>query len=194
MHRKKIIFAAFILLALVQLYVPAKMILDRETVLRTGTEYKFRTAPVDPADPFRGKYIALNYRDNSFVTSKAEDWKMGETIYASITTDTAGYAIIKSISKQKPTANGDFIKAKVWNVSNVKPFKIMIDYPFDRFYMEESKAYDAERVYRETEQINEHKTYVLVNVLHGEAVLRDVLIDGKSIAEIVKANKKRRQK
>jgi len=36
MLNKKIILLLFILLALVQLYVPAKMILDREEIIATG--------------------------------------------------------------------------------------------------------------------------------------------------------------
>lgn len=65
MNKKKILLLSFFLVAVVQLYVPSKMIWDREEVLRTGTEYKFRTAPIDPTDPFRGKYITLRFDDNT---------------------------------------------------------------------------------------------------------------------------------
>ena len=61
MNKKILLISAFVLVVLVQLYVPAKMIWGREEVLNTGTEYKFRTAPIDPNDVFRGKYINLNY-------------------------------------------------------------------------------------------------------------------------------------
>ena len=53
MLSKKIIFPLFILVALAQLFVPAKMILDREDVLSTGTAFNFKTRPIDPTDPFR---------------------------------------------------------------------------------------------------------------------------------------------
>ncbi|MBD3630845.1 GDYXXLXY domain-containing protein [Cyclobacterium sp.] len=59
MANKKIVLPVFVLIALLQLYLPAKMILDREDILHKGKEYKFKTQPIDPNDPFRGKFIAL---------------------------------------------------------------------------------------------------------------------------------------
>lgn len=179
-------------MALVQLYVPAKMIWDREEIIATGIAYKFKTAPIDPNDPFRGKYVSLSYDENSVVVENKEDWKSREDIYVYLTTDADGFAKIKSVSKEKPTAHQDFLKAKVYSVSGNN--KLTIDYPFDRFYMEESKAYDAELAYRKTQIDSSKTTYALVKIKDGEAVLKDVLIDGISIREIVKANRAENKK
>lgn len=194
MNSKKIVLAAFILLALAQLYIPAKMIWDREDVLATGTAYKFKTAPIDPNDPFRGKYITLSYDENTITVSDEQDWLTGESIYVSLTTDNSGFAKIKSISKTKPTGNEKFIKAKVRFAAGNGSNQLTIDYPFDRYYMEESKAYDAEQVYRRTQRETSKTTYALVSVKNGDAVLKDVLIDGTPIREIVKANKQGNKK
>ena len=59
MNNKKFMLLAFIFVALAQLYVPAKMILDREAVLNKGTAYKFKTAPVDSNDILRVKLTFL---------------------------------------------------------------------------------------------------------------------------------------
>ena len=59
------IFLIFLAVVLVQLVVPAKMIFDKEVILKTGTIYKFKTQPIDPSDPFRGKYVTLNYELNT---------------------------------------------------------------------------------------------------------------------------------
>ena len=67
MINKKTQIVLFVLVALAQLYVPAKMIWDQEDVLKNGSEYKFKTDPVDPNDPFRGKYITLSFDNNTFV-------------------------------------------------------------------------------------------------------------------------------
>ncbi|MCP3932456.1 MAG: GDYXXLXY domain-containing protein, partial [Bacteroidetes bacterium] len=64
--------------------------------------------------------------------------------------------------------------------------KLTIAYPFDRFYMEESKADDAEDIYREFQRDNRRAAYALVNIKEGKAVLKDVLIDGISIRELAK--------
>ena len=188
MNSKKLLLTAFILVALVQLYVPAKMIWDKENVIETGIEYKFKTAPIDPSDPFRGKYITLNYDENTAIVSDGQNWVLGESIYVSLTTDNLGFAKIKSVSKTKPTDNESFIKAKVRFSSGNSSNKLTIDYPFDRYYMEESKAYDAELIYRQSQQDTNQVTYALVSIKNGDAVLKDVLIDGTSIREIVKEN------
>jgi uncharacterized membrane-anchored protein len=188
MNRKKILFPAFIFVALVQLYIPAKMILHKENVLKTGTEYKFKTAPIDPIDPFRGKYIILTYKETTVDIPNGQDWMEGETIYVSFMTDDNGFAKIKSISKKKPTDNHVFLKTKVSFVSGNSFNKLTIDYPFDRYYMEESKATDAELTYRQIQRDTSRITYALVSIKDGDAVLKDVFIDGTSIREIVKAN------
>lgn len=143
MNSKRILLIAFLLVALAQLAIPVKMIWDREEVLDHGTLYKFRTAPVDPNDPFRGKYIALTFRDNTVEITDGEEWTVGETIYVSLTTDSNGYAKIDFLSKEMPSGQPDVMKAKVRYVTDDQPRKLIIDYPFDRFYMEESKAKEA---------------------------------------------------
>ena len=62
-----------------------------------------------------------------------------------------------------------------------------IEYPFDRFYMEETKAQAAEDMYRESIIDSTQVAYALVNIRNGEAVIRDVLINGTSVSDLVKA-------
>lgn len=181
MNTKKLLITAFILVVLAQWFVPARMILDQETVLRSGKEYRFRTAPLDPSDPFRGKYITLNFRDDHFPVSKDEVWRSGENIYVLLTGDQEGFATIRSVSKEKPRTGTDFVKAKVRYMSYDRAKTLYIDYPFDRYYMEESKAPRAERLYNESRTDTTRKAYALVRVLGSKAVLEDVLINGVSI-------------
>ena len=108
MNNKKILLPAFILVALVQLYVPSKMILHREEILDTGKEYKFKTAPIDPTDPFRGKYITLRYDENMVEIQNEKDWVRGETIYVFLAKDSDGFAKIKSGSSPGGDPPGRF--------------------------------------------------------------------------------------
>src|SRR3546814_8594927 len=139
------------------------MIWNREDVLDTGTEYKFKTAPIDPNEPFRGKYITLRYDENTVAVTNEKDWTTGESVYISLTTDNDGFAKIKSISKAEPIGDQDFIKTKVRFVSGNGSNKLTIDYPFDRYYMEESKAYNAELTYRRR---SEEHTSELQSLMH----------------------------
>ena len=185
MNNRKFILAAFILVALAQLFIPAKMILDRENVLANGVEFKFRTAPIDPNDPFRGKYISLQYENNVIELQNEEDWHSGEDIYVILAKDSFGFAAIESVSKEKPTDEFSFVKAKVGFVSHDGTQQLTVNYPFDRFYMEESKAYEAEQIYRKSLADTNQKTYALVKITNGEAVLKDVLINDVSIRDVV---------
>ena len=188
MKSTKAIFPLFILVALVQLFVPAQMIWNNEDVLETGKAFKFKTAPIDPNDPFRGKYIFLNFDNVDVEIPKEHDWKRGELVYVSLLENTAGFAEISSVSKMEPKETGDFVIAKVGfiNSYNTDKTTMTIQYPFERFYMEESKAYDAELTYRDSQRDTTKTTYALVHVKNGDAVLRDVLIDGIPIKDLVK--------
>lgn len=175
----------FIVIALLQLFVPIKMIFDKETVLTHGTAYKFKTQPVDPYDPFRGKYITLRYNIDRFKT-KDSIWTEGETVYAYLGVDSLGFAKIGQISKQPlQYKNSDYIKVKVDYYSNYSK-KLHLKFPFNRYYMEENKAYKAELAVRENQRNTlENNTYGLVYIKAGEAVLKDVIINDMSIKTYV---------
>lgn len=188
---KKIIYPAFFLMVLVQLYIPSRMIFHKEVVLVSGTAYKFKAAPVDPNDPFRGKYITLSFDENSFQTADTSEWEQGETIYVDLTTDSAGFAKVLDISRTEPMDREDYIKASVsYSVSDTMTM-VFIQYPFDRFYLEESKAPEAEITYNESLRDTNQVTYALVLVKKGDAVVKDVMIDEVSIVDIVRERNKK---
>ena len=64
MDKKKILLVLFILVAIVQISFSASMIINREITLKSGKQFKFRTAPVDPYDAFRGRYVALTLEED----------------------------------------------------------------------------------------------------------------------------------
>lgn len=175
-------FIAFIIVAIVQLSVPFKMIYDSERTETNGTVYKFKTAPIDPTDPFRGKYVALNYELNSFKT-KDTTWVAGQEIYLLLDNDKDGFAKIKSISRKRPGNDSDYINTTIGGNYNGK---LRFDLPFDVFYMEEGKALEAETGYAEYSGRRDAKpAYALVAVLNGNAVLKDVIVDDIPIREYV---------
>jgi len=186
MSNKKIIWIAFFLLVLLQLWAPASMIYNRELILKNGQSFKFRSAPVDPNDPFKGKYITLNFQENSFVVKDNSQWELGEVVFVQLTSDSAGFAKIQSLHKNKPGATNDYIKATVDYIGydGLKP--IFIKWPFDRFYMEESKANAAEQAYIKASADSNMVTYALVKLKNGEAVLENVFINNKPIVTLIK--------
>ncbi|WP_296384990.1 GDYXXLXY domain-containing protein [Winogradskyella sp.] len=175
------VFLIFIAVVILQLFVPAKMIFDKEAVLKTGTVYKFKTRPIDPSDPFRGKYVTLNYELNTAETMDST-LRRGDKILVYLETDSSGFAKLHSVSKTEKNSDRDFVEAKVqWY--NSKSNSVNFQLEFNRYYMDEFKAKPAEDIYREYNRRRDtiNKTYALVAVQDGEAVLKDVFINDKPI-------------
>ena len=184
--KTKHLLTAFAITALAQLFVPAKMIYESEITARTGTEYKFKAEPVDPNDPFRGKYITLAFAMEN-LTTKDTTWLAGETAYITLAKDSLDFAKAASLSREKPET--DYITTEI--AYKLSDTELRITLPFDRFYMEESKAPEAEIAYGDYVGRQDYKpVYAIVAVKDGNAVLKDVIIDGMPIKEYVEKNKK----
>lgn len=186
MKSKKIIIILFLLLAIVQLLAPAKMIYNKEQIIEKGKAYKFLTQPLDPNDPFRGKYVRLNYQINTYKTSDSI-WNNNRDVYVYLK-DSSGFATIETISHKKLDLKNDYVLAtKNW--FNANNNKLIFDLPFNRFYMEESKAKPAEDLVRRNRRdtIN-NTTYALVYIKEGEFVLNNVFINDVPIKNLVKVD------
>ncbi len=175
----------FVFMCAAQWLVPAKMIYDSESVVLNGTVYKFRTQPIDPSDPFRGKYITLSFSANHVEVEPGDKWYNGEEAYVTFTTDSAGFAVPASISRNPP-ASGPYLHTKTL-YPDFQEGPVPIELPFDRFYLEESKASEAEKVYWEAQRDSAQVAYGVVRIGAGKAVLTDVMINDRSIVEVVKA-------
>lgn len=185
---KKITITGLIIVALAQWLVPSEIIWSRENILRNGKEFKFLTAPVDPSDPFRGKYLTLYFKENKFDCEiPKEKFNEGQAVFV-LLTDSAGFAKIAGISVDEPSNKFDYVKAKTGYTDNFNDSScsVSIEYPFEKFYINEFKAHEAEKNYRNANlRDSKQKTYALVSIYKGKAVLKDVLIDNKSIQSII---------
>jgi uncharacterized membrane-anchored protein len=186
--KTKYALIAFAITAIAQLFIPAKMVYDNHITETEGAVYKFKAEPVDPADPFRGRYITLNFEADTFAIANFYD--EGEAVYALLGVSADGFARIKNVTFTVPKS-GDYIKVDKW--SYYKYYKTLnLDLPFDRYYMEESKAPEAERLYNEYTRSQENKlpAYGLVSVKEGNAVLKGVIINGVPVEEYVRKQEK----
>ena len=55
------LFAAALVAALLQTAVLGFMVESRASILRSGTDVRLKTLPVDPRDLLRGDYVILSY-------------------------------------------------------------------------------------------------------------------------------------
>lgn len=173
-------------MCLAQLYVPAKMIGINEEIISKGKEFKFKTQPVDPSDPFVGKYIHLSFANRRFAIKKDSALYQANRVFVSFKEDSLGFAQIAALSSQKPNKNSDYLRLTNFYISSYRDsMKVSLTYPFSRYYMEESKAYPAELAYQKSATDTNSVTYALVSILDGKAVLKDVHIDGVSVKDVV---------
>ncbi|QZE15844.1 GDYXXLXY domain-containing protein [Halosquirtibacter laminarini] len=188
MKHKIVLPLLFILMVIFQFAVPLKMVRDCEHTLTHGNVYKFKTKPIDPTDPFRGKYVALSFEADNISVNNEVKFESDEPLFVTIVTDEEGYAKISQVWREEPTqSNLDYFKVNVNYYGTSKdPNKLVLKFPFDRFYMSEHKAKRAENTYRNASRANKSDTYGVVRVEKGMAVIENVMINGVPITDLVK--------
>ena len=177
----------FAAMALVQLAAPASMILSRERTLANGEAFKFRTAPVDPYDAFRGRYVALRIDKSDAALPEGATASFGQTVYATIETGDDGFAKF-GVASLSPPKGAPYLKVKA-GFPNGKG-GVNLQLPFDRFYMEEAKAPAAEALYLQHNRRGAQDAYVILRVLDGAEVIEDLYIGGRPIGDVVRQGKR----
>ena len=180
---KKLKIYLFVLLAIIQLAIPAVMIAKRELVLKNGKAFKFATAPVDPYDAFRGRYVHLNFKNNYAPLKENLKLNRDQRGYAHLKKDSNGFARIDKFTLTPPEDN-DYLKVKVRYIDRNRN-RIYFELPFNRYYLEESTAKLAEKYYQGANQNQDISSYVVVRVDNGFAVLEDLYLEGEPILDYI---------
>lgn len=167
------------LLCVGQWAVPGGLILQHQRTLSSGTAFAFRTAPVDPEDPFRGRYVALDFAAAQQVYA-AERLPRDVPLYAAVMVDAEGFAQL-GLPTPTPPTQGDWLPVRVASQSDGV---LRLQLPFDRFYLDEALAPEAERHYRAAPQgpaTLADATYARVRVRDGHAVIEMLYLDGRPV-------------
>lgn len=184
MNKLKFSFTLFAILSILQLAIPVWMIANREMTLRHGRLFRFRTAPVDPYDAFRGRFVALQVSPNFAPLSNSEEFAANKKVFAQLGEDNEGFAKIIAISANRPTGS-DYVTCRV---NSFTDSLVYLQFPFDRYYMDEHSAPAAEAAYREHSRREVQDIYVAVRVKDGDAVVEALFIAGVSIREFLRKN------
>ena len=172
----------FILVALTQIAVPASMIWQRQRTLREGRLWKFRTAPVDPVDVMRGRYLVLRYEAENFVSTKSLPY--GGTVYVKLKEDAEGFAVVDQ-ADVTPTDGDDVIKAESLSYYDRMA---RVRFPFDRLWVNEASAPAAEKAYAEHSRREKVDAYATVRVHNGDAGIEELYIAGLPLREYLRAH------
>jgi len=180
----------FLLVALAQLAVPAWMLIGHERVRSEGEVFKFRTAPVDPRDPFRGEYVRLEFEaenGNWPAPRTGVEAYTNQRAFAVLAADSAGFAVVQGLTTERPTS-GAYVDIYYTSFDTSTVFRI--DLPFDRYYLEEGDGQKTEAML--TPQWNDGvvsqplPAHAVVRILDGKAVITDLVVGDKSIHEWLK--------
>lgn len=173
----------FIAVAVLQLALPLYMVWHWENVLSTGKQYYWQTAPIDPYDALRGRYVRLSFGETKGAIADNKNLEHGQSAFAAIYVDSNGYAHISQISDSKPTS-GEYLKVKV---QFIKDNEAYIELPFNRFYMREDLAPLAQSAYLKN---SGQKGWAAVRIKDGMGVIEELYIGDKTITEYLRENLK----
>ncbi|HVF71677.1 MAG TPA: GDYXXLXY domain-containing protein [Chthoniobacterales bacterium] len=168
-----------ILAALAQLAVPASLIWKREQTLRNGVVWKFRTAPVDPVDLFRGRYIALEFEVESQEIAPPPNIVSGAKVFVTLAPDIDGFARIDQLFSTPPPGQ-DFMEAHLAGKT--------VTLPFSQYWVTERDAPAAEAAYRQQSQREKRNAFVAVRVFRGDAAVEQLYLDGLPLGEYLRTN------
>lgn len=136
---KKQYLSLIIVLALV-LAALASFIIYNQWPFMTGNKIILATQPIDPFDPFRGQYMAINYEISRI--SDLEGFELRDTIYVSLKEDEQGIWRKEGVSKSRPET-GEFIKGKVISIyENIT----WIEYGIEQFFFERGAELPRENI------------------------------------------------
>ncbi len=194
--------ALLAVLSVLQLAATASSIARYESTLRTGALYRIRTEPVDPADAFRGRYVAVQPTVvmTAPIPPAAEERlqriQSGEQGYVVLSADAEGFAIAAEI-RADPPSQGDYLEIKsAWDQWTRDPGSdatgrrtgYNLTFSFDRYYMNAAKAPQAERRYTEAARRNAAtRAWVNVRVKNGVGVIEGLYVNGVPIEEAIAA-------
>lgn len=176
--------------------LPVWQMLQAQAVMTQGKAYRFETQPVDPADAFRGRYIALGFKAAQTEVERDFSADYGRKFYAVLGVDANGFGKIERLEIRKPSA-GDYVKVRGLYLQTEdcavpspdreppvclpleKPL-FRVQFPWDRFYMNEKAAPKAEEAYREAPG-SQKKTWAVIRVLGDASAVESVYLGGQPI-------------
>lgn len=183
---KKLRLVIYLLIAAAQLAVPASMIWKRQHTLSYGRVWKFRTAPADPIDIVRGRYLRLRFAAEEFAWPKTLP-NAGRTVYVRLKEDDAGFAVVEDISDKRPASgNNDVVPADLYGSSREGTERV--HFQFDEMWVTEGDAMAAETAYREHSRQGHADAYATVRIRDGDAAIEQLFIGDKPLREFLRAN------
>lgn len=165
---------------------------SRAGILRSGTEIRLATAPVDPRDLFRGDYVVLSYRISTLEPAALDGdkaFERNQTVFVRIAPGADGLAEAKGVYLARPPAAGEgaVLAGKVASTSacavdaNGAPNcaagrrAIRVTYGLESYFVPQGTGRAIETTERKRLEV------VAAVSGSGQAAIKRLLIDGKLV-------------
>lgn len=174
---------AFLVVLALQVALLVGLVAQQELRLASGRTILLETAPVDPRDLLRGDYVILNYKITTlprslFSSQPSSLLEPGTPVFVLLEKrDTFHEAVSASVTPPDRADQGLMIQGKVrhsWG-GGADP-SVQVDYGLERFYVREGTGNPTGKL-----------TVEAALPKSGRAVIKQVFIDGKPYAEVMRA-------
>ena len=173
----------FIISMLLMLAVPVQMIYTYENILDEGEIHRFKPRPIDPSNPFQGRYVRLYFEDRELEYTGARDiFERGNMAYVSLEKDAEGISHAKQIYLSPPKDQA-YVKVEI---SSSGKEHVRFRYPFSEYYMNEKMAPLAETEVRKHSNRNEVEVYVDVRIKDGEGIIEQLYVKDQPIEDFLR--------
>ena len=182
-----------------------------ESIVRGGTEVRFRCEAYDPYDPLRGRYLRVTVRETCTNLLDRADGKAWETTYgaglfAKLEPGTNGLWRVAAVADSMPADGGLWIKSDnarverslLWSEKRTNetyeafqsrreksPHVARISMP-DQLFVNERLAPMAEQVLGGATSTNGKGAVAVYRVKGGDIVITGIEIDGKSVTALAR--------
>lgn len=187
---KRIMLALFLLTVASGVYYPVSKIIRFEFPRTAPTVFRFKSELRDPYDPFRGRYVALSTPNYTFVADKLKEdvRRNSKKVYAVLENGEDGWAEVIGLVLEpepgKPAVRIDHF----WydQVRADMGVRYHVSLPFNRFYMNEALAPEAERAFLKAARTVGSECTIVVKVYDdGNFAITDIEIDGVPIRKFL---------
>lgn len=164
---------------------------SRAGILRSGTEVRLRTVPVDPRDLFRGDYVILAYPISTVEGPAGGEggFKRGDSVFVTLAPDADGFATARGVASTRPTtAAGEVVIAGRVQSAGACALnedgrsdcttgrrRLRIAYGLESYFVPQGQGRAIETTSRARIEV------VAAVSASGEAAIKRLLIDGKLV-------------
>ncbi len=183
---------AFLALIALQLFVLVWHIYSYEAVLKKGEVFYLKVTPVDPFDPFRGRYVALEFEGLNELAKNLDNHEVKRET-------SCAYAVLQK-SENKPDSfarlalkepqGESSLKVLLTKKSASSPPLFLVKALNSRYYMREDLAPLVDMLLRG----NVHTVFAKVRVLGAQSVIEDLVVSEVPVSKFIEFKKRKGEK